>query len=60
MTWYIAIGDDITLNQKIRFPFCRSLDEDYTPDDLIFVNELYECADPYVRCHPLQSFLIIL
>lgn len=49
MTWYISIGDDITRGQKIRFPFYRTLDEDYSPSDLIFEDDLYECADPYVH-----------
>lgn len=48
MTWYISIGDDISRDQKIRFPFNRSLDVDYSPSDLIFTDQLYECADPYV------------
>ena len=46
MTWYISIGDDITRDQKIRFPFSRDLDGNYTPSDLVFEDVLYECSDP--------------
>jgi len=45
MTWFINIGDDIARDQKIKFPFYRSLSEDYGPSDLIFTDSLYECSD---------------
>ncbi|KAK0620644.1 putative hsp70 protein [Immersiella caudata] len=48
MTWYINIGDDIQRDQKIRFPFYRSIDGDYSSTDLIFTDCLIECSDPYV------------
>lgn len=48
MTWYINIGDDIQRNQSIRFPFFRIIPEKYTPEDLVFKETLYECADAYV------------
>jgi hypothetical protein len=48
MTWFINIGDDIKRDQNIKFSFFRSIDEDHSPQDLVFSNTLYECADPYV------------
>lgn len=45
MTWYINIGDDIQRDQKIKFQFYRDIDEDYSPDDLIFSDRLYQCED---------------
>ena len=49
MTWFINMGDDIQRNQEIKFSFYRSIDEDYTPNNLIFSDTLYECADRYVQ-----------
>lgn len=48
MTWYINIGDDIVRDQEIRLPFARDLEADYSPADLVFTDELYECSDRYV------------
>jgi hypothetical protein len=55
MTWFINIGDDILRDQKIRFPFYRSIDEDYGPSDLIFKDTLYECADSCVQPAPQHT-----
>ncbi|KAK5658636.1 hypothetical protein OQA88_2029 [Cercophora sp. LCS_1] len=44
---FINIGDDIARDQEIKFPFYRSLDEDFSPDDLIFTDYLIECSDPF-------------
>jgi hypothetical protein len=49
MTWFINIGDDIQRDQKIKFPFVRSIDQDYTPSILVFTETLYQCADSYVE-----------
>jgi len=49
MTWFINMGDDIRRNQDIKFSFFRSIDEDYTPENLVFTDTLYECADQYVQ-----------
>lgn len=46
MTWYIGIGDDIKRDQKIRFNFFRTLDENFKSSELIFTERLYECEDP--------------
>ncbi|KAK3343434.1 Hsp70 family protein-like protein [Lasiosphaeria hispida] len=51
MTWFINMGDDILRDQKIKFPFFRSIDENYEPNDLLFTNMLYECADPNAPIH---------
>ncbi|KAK4183350.1 hypothetical protein QBC35DRAFT_467376 [Podospora australis] len=51
MTWFINIGDDIMRDQKIKFSFYRCIDEKYEPSDLIFHDELYECADPDAPVH---------
>jgi len=45
MTWFINIGDDIARDQKIKFPFYRSLDEGYTDNQLVFYDTLHECSD---------------
>ncbi|KAK5661050.1 hypothetical protein OQA88_12429 [Cercophora sp. LCS_1] len=52
VTWYIAIGQDLERGQKIRFSFCRDIDQDYVPSDLIFEDKLFECADEYESCSP--------
>ncbi|KAK3291635.1 uncharacterized protein B0H64DRAFT_427150 [Chaetomium fimeti] len=51
MTWFINIGDDVLRDQKIKFSFYRSISENYTPDDLIFQDTLFECADPVAPTH---------
>jgi hypothetical protein len=51
MTWYINIDDDMRRDQVIKFPFYRSLDEDFTLNDLIFESELYECKDKLASRH---------
>jgi hypothetical protein len=48
MTWYIGVGEDLHRDQKIRFPFYRSVDKNYSPADLIFTDNLIECSDSYV------------
>jgi len=50
-TWYIGIDDDLRRDQVIKFPFYRSIDADYTPDDLIFESELYESKDKIAPRH---------
>ncbi|CAG9953193.1 unnamed protein product [Clonostachys rosea f. rosea IK726] len=45
MTWYIAIGEDISRDQKIRFRFYRVLDVNYKNEDLNFEDVLYDCSD---------------
>ncbi|KAK4182907.1 hypothetical protein QBC35DRAFT_419950 [Podospora australis] len=51
MTWYIKIGDDIQRDQRIKFPFYRSIDVNHHPDDLIFQSILYECVEKHAPLH---------
>lgn len=44
--WHINIGDVISRDQKITFSFSRDIEQDYSPDDLVFVDTLYQCEDP--------------
>ncbi|KAF2712359.1 hypothetical protein K504DRAFT_474745 [Pleomassaria siparia CBS 279.74] len=44
-TWYININDDLMRDQELKFPFYRSLNADYTDEDLVFVDELYQSKD---------------
>ncbi|KAI4245362.1 MAG: hypothetical protein L6R42_010202 [Xanthoria sp. 1 TBL-2021] len=43
MYWYIHRGEDMRRDQKIIFPFKRSLADDYSPSKLIFSDDLLEC-----------------
>ena len=40
MTWYIVKGDDLKRDQRIKFPFFRTLDEGFGDNSLIFTSEL--------------------
>lgn len=42
MTWYIEMGEDLQRDKRVEFTFYRSLDMDYTPDELIFVDDLIQ------------------
>ncbi|MCJ1301655.1 hypothetical protein MMC08_004456, partial [Hypocenomyce scalaris] len=42
MTWYIYQGEDLERDHKIIFPFYRSLDDGFSPDRLIFKDELMQ------------------
>ena len=44
MTWYINRGDDLQREQRIEFPFYRSIAADYSPDQLVFEDDLIECS----------------
>ncbi|MCJ1283392.1 hypothetical protein MMC26_002720 [Xylographa opegraphella] len=43
MTWYIYQGEDLKRDQKLIFPFYRSLEENFPPKALIFTDELIQC-----------------
>lgn len=45
MTRYIEMGEDLKLDQKIRFSFYCPLDKNFSPSQLIFTDELVECSD---------------
>ncbi|KAI9882584.1 MAG: hypothetical protein M1823_005673 [Watsoniomyces obsoletus] len=36
----VSKGDDLKRDQKVIFPFCRSVEANYNPDDLIFHDKL--------------------
>ncbi|EHL02286.1 putative Heat shock 70 kDa protein 12A [Glarea lozoyensis 74030] len=44
MTWYLNYDDDLVREKRIEFAFYRSLPKDYQPEDLIFDDQLLECA----------------
>ncbi|KAI3392445.1 hypothetical protein diail_5689 [Diaporthe ilicicola] len=39
--WYISMGQDLIRDETIKFPFKRTLQENYTPCQLIFKDTLY-------------------
>jgi hypothetical protein len=43
MTWYIFQGEDLKRDQKIVFPFYRSLGENFSDSGLRFKDELIQC-----------------
>ncbi|KAH7305867.1 hypothetical protein B0I35DRAFT_483623 [Stachybotrys elegans] len=51
ITWYVAKGEDITRDQKIRLPFERELPIDYAPPNLIFQDHLIQCSDTEAPRH---------
>jgi len=55
MTWYILKGEDLKREQKINFPFYRTLPETYTPDQLIFQDELIQSENKLAPTHPSRS-----
>ncbi|KAH6884874.1 hypothetical protein B0T10DRAFT_550765 [Thelonectria olida] len=55
MTWYINLGDDLLRDQRIKFSFIRSIDEDYDDTDLVFTEKLYECGTKTAPIHPFKG-----
>jgi hypothetical protein len=55
MTWYINIGDDLKRDQKIKFPFFRTLDEDFEDHELIFMSDLIQSENKLPPVHPASS-----
>jgi hypothetical protein len=52
MTWYINRGEDMQRDQRVVFPFYRSLPSDFKPSILIFKDELIECAHDQAPLYP--------
>ncbi|KAH7304629.1 putative heat shock 70 kDa protein 12A [Rhexocercosporidium sp. MPI-PUGE-AT-0058] len=52
MTWYILKGEDLQRDQKVTFGFYRKLSINYSPQDLIFEDELLENDDEYAPKYP--------
>ncbi|KAH7175320.1 hypothetical protein EDB81DRAFT_769600 [Dactylonectria macrodidyma] len=55
MTWYIKLGDDLLRDQKIKFPFVQSVDENASSSALTFRNSLYESKDKTAPLHPQKD-----
>ncbi|KAF2113917.1 hypothetical protein BDV96DRAFT_688202 [Lophiotrema nucula] len=53
--WYINVDDDLELDQVVRFPYYRTLLDGFTDDELIFVDELFECRDKTAPRHRSKS-----
>ncbi|OAQ70708.1 Hsp70 family protein [Pochonia chlamydosporia 170] len=58
MEWFIKKGDDIHRDQKIKFPFFRSLEDDYTSEDLIFHDTLYQSRHNVAPVYPSTGKLM--
>ncbi|KAK3378394.1 Hsp70 family protein-like protein [Podospora didyma] len=52
MTWYIYSGEDLKRDQKIKFPFFRTLEDDFPDDDLLFDTELVESESKMPPTYP--------
>lgn len=55
MTWYIYQGEDLERDQKIIFPFYRSLEDGFTNDRLIFKDELVQCETMQPAAYPREG-----
>jgi hypothetical protein len=55
MTWYIYVGEDLKRDQKVRFPFYRTLNSDYSSTDLVFSEELIESKSKNPPTHPTEG-----
>jgi hypothetical protein len=55
MSWYINIGDDLKRGKRIKFPFFRSLEEDFEENELIFSSNLIQCETKSPPIHPLYG-----
>lgn len=62
MTWYIGMGEDLQRDKRVEFTFYRSLDMDYTPDELIFIDDLIQSDEIEQPKYPKAgtSFSILL
>lgn len=47
MDWYIKIGDTLSRDMRIKFPYRRFFAQDCDANDFIFINKLYQCDDKY-------------
>ena len=52
MTWYIYRGEDLQREQTLKFPFYRTLDENYDSNDLVFNDELLQSEDRVAPRYP--------
>jgi hypothetical protein len=47
--------DDLVRDQRVEFSFYRQLPTDYKPSDLIFTDELLECAQIEAVKYPMEG-----
>lgn len=52
MLWYIRKGEDLKRDQVIKFPFYRAIPRNYTPNDLIFDDDLLYSDVPLAPGYP--------
>jgi hypothetical protein len=52
MTWFIYRGEDLLREQSVKFPFFRTLPEDYEDRQLIFEDELIRGEAKVPPVHP--------
>jgi hypothetical protein len=50
--------DDLVRERRVEFAFYRQLATDYKPTDLIFVDELLECAQIDAPKYPIAGEII--
>lgn len=55
MTWYILAGEELKRDEKIKFPFYRSVGEKLADDELTFVDQLIQCESTHPATYPGQS-----
>jgi hypothetical protein len=55
MTWYIYQGEDLKREQVMRFPFYRTLNDGYKPEELIFKDKLIQSELKVAPTHPSAS-----
>lgn len=53
MNWFVNRGDDISQDRKMMGTYCRILDENEInrPENLLFIDTLYECSDTKAPKH---------
>jgi hypothetical protein len=55
MTWYVYIGEDLKRDQKIKFPFYRTLNNNFSDSELIFSDVLMESQSKTPPTHPVEG-----
>lgn len=55
MTWYIYQGEDLKRDQKLKFPFYRSLEDGFSSDSLVFDDELIQCETLQPAKYPKEG-----
>ena len=55
MTWFIRQGEDLKRDQRVFFPFHRTLDEGFDDSSLIFESDLMHCETLIAPKWPIQG-----